>query len=294
MRWQLRTTSFENHMKVITPYVGQGSLSIIVGEKEAIIVDTFVPPSTDDEAVFMKDLLAKVLQGKNVVGLLLTGLDCDHADPRGVAWILGMYRPTWVMYPCYKKLTGRAGQVFKSIKTHDVARANTSDPLVRHSIRLDRIDERKVAGLSAEWEIEVFSPHPEDMTSSNNCSLVALVEPKEGRRGFRYLITGDTENPRWENINRIFGKGLRAEVMAAPHHGSRNGINAKTLDLVEPERVLISAGRDNKFGHPHREAIDLYEAAGATVHSTHGGKSYQTSPGLFWGANTEEWSLNES
>lgn len=280
-------------MRVITPYVGQGSLSIIVGEQEAIIVDTFVPPPSDDEALFMKALLAKVLQGKTLIGLMLTGLDCDHADPRGVAWMLGIYRPSWIMYPCYKKVSGRAGRVFKSIKAHDVARIRTADPLVRHSIRLDRMDDRTRTDLSAEWDIEVFSPHPEDMTSSNNSSLVAMVKPKEGRPGFRYLITGDTENPRWESINRLFGKSLRAEVLAAPHHGSRNGINAETLRLVEPERVLISAGKDNKFGHPHKEALDLYDNIGATVHSTHIGMSYETTPGRVWGANTTEWSLTD-
>lgn len=280
-------------MRVITPYVGQGALSIIVGEREAIIVDTFVPSPRDEEAVFMKALLAKVLEGKRLTGLILTGLDCDHADPRGVAWVLGIYRPTWVMYPCYKKLTSKAGQVFKSIKAHDVARINTATPLVRHSIRLDRIDDRTFTTLSSEWDLEIFSPHPEDMSSSNNCSLVAMIRPKEGVPGFRYLVTGDTENPRWESINRIFGAALRADVLAAPHHGSRNGINRETLKLVEPERVLISAGKENKFGHPHQEALDLYDDIGATVHSTHTGTSYETRPGLLWGANTTEWSLTE-
>ena len=53
--------------------------------------------------------------------------------------------------------------------------------------------------------------------------------------------------------------------MAAPHHGSRNGINKETLRLVEPEIVLINAGVKNQFGHPHQEAMDLASVGGEQV-----------------------------
>ncbi|MDX2024309.1 MAG: hypothetical protein SF187_28970 [Deltaproteobacteria bacterium] len=281
-------------MVVITPYVAQGSLSIIAGRDEAIIVDSYIPPQTDRQAAYVKAALSKAVTGKRVTGLVITGWDDDHADHRGIAWILGKYRPDWVMHPQYRKFTTSAMQVFKTLKEHTDARAGTASPLNRIPIRLDRIEERTFTTLSAEWDIEVFSPHPEDMCSSNNCSLVAKVFPKEGRDGFRYLITGDTENLRWESINRIFGKALRADVMAAPHHGSRNGINEETLGFVSPGTVLISAGVGNQFEHPHREALDLYAASGADVYSTHTGKSFQTAKGWLWGTRTTEWTAREA
>ena len=280
-------------MEIHTLYVGQGSLSVITGENEAIIVDSCIPPLTDPYAEFMKAAFAKILAGKEVVGLMLTGLDADHADPPGVAWILRKYQPTWVMYPQYKKLTGTAGRVFKIIKQAREEREGTARPLVRYPIRIDRIENRVLSGISREWNMIVFSPHPEDMGSSNNSSLVAKVVPKNRVFGFRYLITGDTENPRWESINRIFGRELRAEVMAAPHHGSRNGINKETLQLVEPEIVLVNAGVKNQFGHPHQEAMDLYHGVAAKVYSTHDGKSFCTS-GHWWWGGTREWTVNET
>jgi beta-lactamase superfamily II metal-dependent hydrolase len=278
-------------MEVFTLYVGQGSLAVVTGESEAIVIDSCIPPSTDKNAEFMKAALSKILAGKNVVGLMLTGFDADHADPPGVAWILRKYRPSWVMYPKYKKFTGTAGEVFKIIKEAGEQRANSDRPLIRHSIRLDRVEDRTFDGITREWDIVVFSPHPEDMSSSNNSSLVAKIVPKWWSTGFRYLITGDTENPRWGSINRIFGKELRAEVMAAPHHGSKNAINPDTLLLVKPDFALINAGVDNQFGHPHEEAMDLYAKAGARVFSTHTGKSYCTSHHWLWGRRTAEWSL---
>lgn len=278
-------------MEVHTLYVGQGSLSVVTGGREAIVVDSFIPPSTDTKAEFMKRALAQILAGKELTGLVLTGFDADHADPPGVAWILRKYHPLWIMYPKYRKLTGTAGQVFRIIKEAREARAQTSLPLVTHSIRLDRIEDRVIPEASKEWKLTVFSPHPENMDSSNNSSLVLKLEPKALLSGFRYLITGDTENERWDTINRIFGKELRAEVMAAPHHGSKNGINERTLDLVRPDIVLVSAGFQNMFGHPHQEALDLYLRAGAKVYSTHEGKSFCTS-GHWWWGGTKQWRVS--
>ncbi len=277
-------------MEVLTLYVGQGSLSVITGDSEAIIVDSNIPPHSDERAEFMKAVLAQVLSGKEVVGLVLTGLDADHADPPGVAWVLRKYQPNWIMYPQYMKLTGTAGRVFRIIKEASTARATTARPLVRHPIRIDRMADRTLRNLSREWDIVAFSPHPVNMLASNNCSLVAKVVPKNRFFGFRYLITGDTENDRWDGINQTYGEQLRAEVMAAPHHGSRNGINARTLELVAPDIVVVNAGVTNRFGHPHDEALALFAGVGASVYSTHTGKSFRTS-GHWWWGGTKAWSV---
>lgn len=272
-------------MEIFTLYVGQGNLAVVVGDSEAIIVDANIPPKNDEKGEFVKAALAKILAGKNVVGLMLTGFDDDHADPRGVGWIVGKYLPNWVMYPKYRKDSSAANAVFSSITRATTRRRRGNKPLERIPVRLDKVDDRLFDALSAEWNIEVFSPHPEDMTSSNNSSLVAKIVPKNGS-GFTYLVTGDTENDRWETINRIFGKRLRADVMAAPHHGSRNAAHPETLRLVAPTVVLVSAGIDNQFGHPHKEALQVY--GWSEVHSTHLGQSLRTYKWWFL-FNTKPW-----
>jgi competence protein ComEC len=86
--------------------------------------------------------------------------------------------------------------------------------------------------------------------------------------GFSYLITGDTETDRWENINKYFAKYLSSDVMAAPHHGSHNGVNAKTLLSVNPNTVLISAGVENSYGHPDSVAVQAYQQVAKHVFAT--------------------------
>lgn len=274
-------------VNIYTLYVGQGNLAVVVGKDEAVIVDCHIPPANDEHAEFVKASLAKIVKDKNVVGLILTGFDADHADPVGLAWVLRKYQPAWIMYPKYKKLSGTAGRVFQIIKEVQVQRAASATPLKRLSVRLDMVPDRVVDGISSEWKFELFSPHPEEMNSSNNCSLVVKMIPKTS--GFTYLITGDTEAPRWEAMSKVFKDKLQAKVLAAPHHGSRNAIHKPALELISPSIVLISAGVENQFGHPHAEALEAYSSTWASVHSTHKGKSLRTYSGWLF-MHTEHWS----
>lgn len=150
-------------------------------------------------------------------------------------------------------------------------------PLQRHSVRVDRVESRDLKGLATQMTFELFSPHMEDMDSSNNSSIVLKLVGLD-QNGFSYLITGDTETERWEKINRYFGTYLASDVMAAPHHGARTGANAKTLLLVDPNTVLISAGVDNSYGHPYGVAVQAYQQVAKHVFCTiaEGGKCLLT------------------
>lgn len=267
-------------MDIVTLNVGQGALAIVRHNKDAIIVDSYIPPSGDDTVTYVKGMLASFLKNYFVRGLILTGFDEDHSDVSGVGLVLRKYRPDWVMYPKYFKDTETAKKVFQIIDQQEKERENSDNPLKRISVRLDRVESRMFKGLSQYFDFELFSPHPEDMDNSNNSSIVLRLQGKcEG--GFSYLITGDTENERWDTINRLFGETLSSDVMAAPHHGSKSGANAKTLLLVAPNTILISAGVDNQYGHPDHHVVDAFQRVAKHVFSTNveGGVSLFTSLG---------------
>jgi len=254
-------------MDMITVNVGQGSLAIVRHKNDAIIVDSYIPPSGDDTVAYVKGILSSFLKNYYVRGMILTGFDEDHSDVSGVALVLKKYRPDWVMYPKYFKNTETAKKVFQVIEQQEKERQGTGTPLKRISVRLDKMESRMVEGLSQYFDFELFSPHPEDMDNSNNSGIVLRLQGK-GEGGFSYLITGDTENDRWDTINRLFGKALRSDVMAAPHHGSKTGTNVKTLFLVEPNTILISAGVDNQYGHPDSQAVAVFSKIAKHVYAT--------------------------
>ena len=222
-------------MNVITANVGQGALAIVRHQGEAIIIDSRIPPSGDKTVAYVKELLAKALKDHFVKGLILTGFDNDHSDLDGASIILRKYRPDWVMYPQYFKDSTEAKNVFALINSEVDARRTTSNPLRKVGVRLDRLVSRHLKDLSNNFDFELFSPHIEDMDSSNNCSIVLKLTGR-GPRGFSYLITGDTEIARWETIHRLFGSALKSHVLAAPHHGSKNATHPASLLAIAHTR----------------------------------------------------------
>ena len=251
-------------METLTLYVGQGSLAVVRHGTQAIAVDTRWLTERADE---IESKVGRFLQQRDLVGIVLTGLDDDHADPVGLNWLLENYTPDWVMYPKYFKDTENAKLVFNVIWKHERCRKNTPNPLKRVSVRLDRLERRYLDDLSEEFELELFSPHIEDMDNSNNCSIVLKIEGV-GPGGFAYLVTGDTENPRWDRIVELFDEALDADVLAAPHHGSKNAAHPGMALAVMPDTVLISAGIDNQYGHPDAKAVAVYSRVADHVFQT--------------------------
>jgi beta-lactamase superfamily II metal-dependent hydrolase len=254
-------------MDVFTVYAGQGSLASVRAGDEAIIIDAHMPNCEDVTQEQIEQSLDTYLAKKRVRGLILTGLDKDHACPAGVESILSKYQPEWVMYPTYYKDTETATEVFRIIAKHEKRREHSAYPLRRKSVRVDKVDSRHLQDLSACFAFELFSPHMDDMDSSNNSSIVLKVTGLD-RTGFGYLVTGDTETGRWDTINRLFGRYLAVPVLAAPHHGALSGMHAGMLLSVNPHTVLISAGVDNSYGHPDGAAIKTYRQVAQRVFST--------------------------
>ena len=257
-------------MHIYTLNVGQGQFVVVTGQSQAVIIDTYVPLNPTVDIINVKSALATILQGKELVGLIVTGFDSDHFNEIGMRIVLNKYRPNWIMYPKYFKETKTAGSCFSVIMSFE-----SQKPFVRHSVSLSKNDSRFYNKLSSDFQFEIFSPHMADMNSSNNCSLVCKI--KERSTGKTYLITGDTETDRWDSIAYYFEDALSCDVLAAPHHGSKNGISAEALALIQPKLVLISAGVDNQYGHPHVEAKRLFAAHAKNYSTNHGeGQSLKT------------------
>ena len=264
-------------MNIYTLNVAQGQFVVIEGQKEVVIVDTYVPLNADQKTTFVKGALPKILKDKKLKGVIFTGFDDDHFCDVGVQMALNKYRPDWVMYPRYYKQTKTATECFKHIDGLEAAMKQQQLTLQRHSIDLaDARQPRVLNSISSEFIFELFSPHKAGMNSSNNGSIVCKVT--ERATGATYLITGDTEVDRWADIVKEFKDKLKSQVMAAPHHGSKNGITAEVMKYVQPHTVIISAGIDSKYGHPHAEAIEIYKAGSQKFYRTNiaAGQSIRT------------------
>lgn len=84
---------------------------------------------------------------------------------------------------------------------------------------------------------------------------------------FDLLLTGDVEG---EGEKSLIASGRLQEydVIKAAHHGSKNSGSEEFLKIVRPGTAVISAGKDNRYGHPHSETLLRLEGAGCRIFST--------------------------
>lgn len=81
---------------------------------------------------------------------------------------------------------------------------------------------------------------------------------------FSVLLTGDTEMLA-EQAMLQSGRPLQSIVLKAAHHGSNTSSTTAFLTAVRPQVVVISAGADNRFGHPHPGVLQRVADVGAII-----------------------------
>lgn len=86
----------------------------------------------------------------------------------------------------------------------------------------------------------------------------------------RALLTGDAED--WTERRMLrSGADLRSQVLKLAHHGSRSSTSMEFLAATGAEGAVVSAGRRNRYGHPHAETLDRLARSGARVLDTRQG-----------------------
>ena len=84
---------------------------------------------------------------------------------------------------------------------------------------------------------------------------------------FQALLTGDIEPPATDGVAEEIRETL--EVLKVPHHGSKNGLTQSMLEAARPRLAIISAGKKNRFGHPHQETLELLGRLGVKTLGTY-------------------------
>lgn len=215
--------------------VGQGDAAIFVSNKNEVAV-------IDTGGVLGYDVGSRVLtpflysEGiREIDVLLLSHGDLDHAG--GAA---GLVRNILV-----KQIVLPGGDKSEYIENLLKVAENTNIVQAKKGSEIQFYD-AKLKILSA----------PE-LGKGNEASVVTEL----CCNGSKVLFTGDID---WKQEQQL---ALRDNynVLKVPHHGSKYSNSQDFLEQVRPQVSVISVGRDNGYGHPHKEALERLEAVGTKV-----------------------------
>lgn len=130
------------------------------------------------------------------------------------------------------------------------------------ALRGTRIDLGKGAYL------DVLFPDREVSAIESNTGSVVL---KLSYGSTSFLLTGDAPESIENWLVTLDGEYLQSQVLKAGHHGSRTSTGQRFIETVNPKTVVISAGKNNSYGHPHEGVLQRIAEAGAETKNTFSG-----------------------
>ncbi|PIT91220.1 hypothetical protein COU17_01785 [Candidatus Kaiserbacteria bacterium CG10_big_fil_rev_8_21_14_0_10_49_17] len=99
---------------------------------------------------------------------------------------------------------------------------------------------------------------------SNAGSVVARLSYGETS----VMLTGDSPVAIEAYLASHFGGALHSTILKLGHHGSKTSSSLPFLSAVSPDVGIISAGKDNTYGHPHQEVLERVAELGIPLVST--------------------------
>lgn len=101
-------------------------------------------------------------------------------------------------------------------------------------------------------------------TERNGNSTVLVVENND----FSMLLTGDIGEEQEKELCETVSGFAPFDVLKSAHHGSKNSNSAEFIKAASPKNIVISCGKDNRYGHPHEEALERMGEFGAVIYRT--------------------------
>jgi len=134
-------------------------------------------------------------------------------------------------------------------------------------IIIAKAGEKIVLGDPEKEYLEILFPFEslegKEVLDANNTSIVSKLVSGD----ISFLFLGDAyKSVEKELMER--GVDINAEVLKVSHHGSKTSSLAEFIEKVSPEYAVIQCGKDNTYGHPSPETLEVLGNYGIDIFRT--------------------------
>ena len=192
--------------------------------------------------------LSKVMPfyDRSIDVVIATHADQDHVG--GLPNVLKNYKVNIFMEP---GLSGPSSSYEELEKMVGNNKSNIKKILARRGMVVDLGD-----GAILQILFPVIDPPG---TNTNMSSIVAKLVYGENE----FMLTGDSPIAIEDYLVSL--GGLQSDVLKAGHHGSKTSSSDEFVRAVAPQHTVISAGKNNRYTHPHQEVLDILNNFGIKI-----------------------------
>ena len=212
--------------------VGQGDAAYIKVNGNDILIDAG-PRSNSKE-------LLEQLKAKNIDDFELVIATHPHEDHIG-----GMVD----VFKEYEVKDFYSPKITHTTKTYE----NLVKAVKDEGLKTKELKGGMVIDLGEGAKFEVFTPQKSEYEELNDYSPIMKLSFGDTS----YLFTGDAEKLAEEEALAKYKNSLDSDVIKFGHHGSSSSSSNAFIEAVSPKYGIISCAKDNKYGHPHRETLDI-------------------------------------
>lgn len=228
-----------NNIKSQVTYinVGQGDSTLIQNNNQTVLIDAGHGDGYENASLnYLKEHYINTLDA-----LILTHCDADHInDAKNIIYQLNVKK----IY-----MSSRTSSSYTYMKLLNAIKEK------KKKITVPKVGDTFQVGAGS---IE-FIGVGEGAQNNNDSSLCMRYD--DGYH--RFVFTGDAAESMEKKLNNV-----QCDVFQAGHHGSTYSNSDNLLSRMKASYVVVSCGKDNMYGHPHKEALQRFSKYNMQVYRT--------------------------